>query len=178
MITVRDDVMKSELQKIAEADPRKFDERYSYGIIEPTYDYDNVLYTLSYDPDIYKLLINRVIIKGFQTNNLDVEQVFIEVFKKLAKANEHKTKLDHDYVTKTEVDVKADQAHVIINNLDIPKDLRGAMFSSSNRGKTLHVCTVITKRQALKERLDTKAIDEYFAELLRKDPELRVPKTY
>jgi len=175
---VKDDVMKSELQKIAEANPRKFDPSFSYGIIEPTYDYDDKLYTLTYDPEISKVLINRIIIKGFQINNFDVEQVFIDVFNKLANDNKYKTKFDHDYVTKAEVKVKANQAEVVINNIKIPKKLRNVMFSSSNRGETLHVQTVVTKRLALKNSLDVKAIDNYFAELLRKDPTLRVPKTY
>lgn len=170
--------MKSEQQKIAEADSRKFDERSSYGIIEPSYDYDDKLYTLTYDPDIYKLLVNRIIIKGFQNENQDVEQVFIDVFAKLNEANKYKTKFDHDYVTKTEVEVKAGQAHVVINNLKIPKPLRKIMFSSSKSGKVLHVQTVVTKRLALKNNLDIKATNEWLADLLRKDPKLRVPKTY
>lgn len=170
--------MKSELQKIAEADPRKFDEQSSYGIIEPSYDYDDKLYTLTYDEDINKLLINRIAIKSFQIKNPDVEQVFLDVFAKLKEANKYKTKFDHDYATKTEVEVRASQAHVVINNLKIPKPLRNIMFSSSDSGKVLHVQTVVTKRLALKNNLDIKATNEWLADLLRKDPSLRVPKTY
>lgn len=150
----------------------------SYGIIESTYDYDDKLYTLTYDEDINKLLINRIAIKSFQIKNPDVEQVFLDVFAKLKEANKYKTKFDHDYVTKTEVEVKASQAHVVINNLKIPKPLRNIMFNSSDGGKVLHVQTVVTKRLALKNNLDIKATNEWLTDLLRKDPKLRVPKTY
>lgn len=150
----------------------------SYGIIEPSYDYDDRLYTLTYDEDINKILVNRIAIKSFQIKNSDVEQVFLDVFAKLKEANKHKTKFDHDYVTKTEVEVKAKQAHVVINNLKIPKPLRNIMFSSSDSGKILHVQTVVTKRLALKNNLDIKATNEWLADLLRKDPKLRIPKTY
>lgn len=150
----------------------------SYGIIESTYDYDDKLYTLTYDEDINKLLINRIAIKSFQITNSDVEQVFVDVFSKLKKDNKYKTKFDHDYITKADVVVKANQAHVIINNLRIPKQLRNIMFSSSDGGKILHVQTVVTKRLALKNNLDIKATNEWLADLLRKDPKLRVPKTY
>lgn len=150
----------------------------SYGIIETSYDYDDRLYTLTYDAELSKLLINRIIIKGFQTENTDVEQVFVDIFAKLKEANRHKTKFDHDYVTATEVDVKADQAHVIINNIKIPKPLRNLMFTSSRAGKVLHVQTVITKRLARKTHLDTKTIDDFLLEILHKDPKSRVPKTY
>lgn len=175
---MRDDEAMSEAHKVVESEPLKLDEQSSYGIIESTYDYDDKLYTLTYDPYISKLLINRIIIKGFQTENLDVEQVFIDVFAKLKEANKYKTKFDHDYVTETIVEVKADQAHVIINNLKIPKPLRSIMFSSSKGGKNLHVQTTVTKRLALKHNLDIKVTNEWLADLLRKDPKLRVPKTY
>jgi len=157
----------------SKADPSK-----SYGIIEPSYDYDDKLYTLTYDEDINRLLINRIAIKSFQIKNPDVEQVFLDVFAKLKEANKYKTKFDHDYVTKTEVEVRANQAHVAINNLKIPKPLRNIMFSSSDGGKVLHVQTVVTKRLALKNNLDIKATNEWLADLLRKDPKLRIPKTY
>lgn len=150
----------------------------SYGIIESTYDYDDKLYTLTYDEDINRLLIDRIAIKSFQIKNSDVEQVFLDVFAKLKEANKYKTKFDHDYVTKTEVEVKANQAHVVINNLKIPKPLRNIMFSSSDSGKTLHVQTVVTKRLALKNNLDIKDTNDWLADLLRKDPKSRVPKTY
>jgi hypothetical protein len=150
----------------------------SYGIVESAYDYDDKLYTLTYDEDINKLMINRVGIKSFQIKNSDVEQVFLDVFAKLKEANKYKTKFDHDYVTETKVEVKANQAHVVINNLKIPKPLRNIMFSSSDGGKILHVQTVVTKRLALKNNLDIKATNEWLADLLRKDPKLRVPKTY
>lgn len=150
----------------------------SYGIVESTYDYDDKLYTLTYDEDINKLLINRIAIKSFQIKNSDVEQVFLDVFANLKEANKYKTKFDHDYVTKTEVEVKANQAHVVINNLKIPKPLRNIMFSSSDGGKILHVQTVITKRLALKNNLDIKITNDWLADLLRKDPKLRIPKTY
>jgi len=150
----------------------------SYGMVESKYDYDDRLYTLTYDPEISKLMINRIIIKGFQIENDDVEQVFIDVFDRLKEANHYKTKFDHDYVTEAEVSVKADQAHVIINNLKISKPLRNIMFKSSKGGKVLHVQTVVTKRLALKKHLDTKAVDAYLLDLLHKNPDLRVPKTY
>lgn len=164
--------------EFVEPSPRRTDITSSYGIIESTYDYDDKLYTLTYDPDISKLMINRIIIKGFQIENLDVEKVFIDVFAKLKELNKYKTKFDHDYVTETEVEVKADQAHVVINNLKIPKPLRKIMFSSSKSGKILHVQTVVTKQLALKNNLDIEATNEWLTELLRKDPKLRVPKTY
>lgn len=150
----------------------------SYGIVESKYDYDDNLYSLTYDEDINKLLVNRIAIKSFQIKNSDVEQVFLDVFAKLKDANKHKTKFDHDYVTKTNVQVKANQAHVVINNLKIPKPLRNIMFNSSDSGKTLHVQTVVTKRLALKNNLDIKATNDWLADLLRKDPKLRVPRTY
>lgn len=149
-----------------------------YGIIETAYDYDDRLYTLTYDIELSKLLINRIIVKGFQTENTDVEQVFMDIFAKLKEANRHKTKFDHDFVTATEVEVKADQAHVIINNIKIPKPLRNLMFSSSKAGKVLHVQTVVTKRLARKTNLDTKATDDFLLAILRKDPKSRIPKTY
>lgn len=80
--------------------------------------------------------------------------------------------------TATEVEVKANQAHVIINNIKIPKPLRNLMFSSSKAGKVLHVQTVVTKRLARKTSLDTKATDDFLLALLRKDPKSRIPKTY
>ena len=163
--------------EFVEPSPRQ-DVHSSYGVVESKYDYDDKLYTLTYDPELSKLLLNRIIIKGFQIENDDVEQVFVDVFAKLKEANEYKTKFDHDYVTKTDVKVKANQAHVIINNLKIPKSLRKIMFNSSKGGERLHVQTVVTKRLALKSKLDTKTIDNFLLELLRKDPNLRVPKTY
>lgn len=159
-------------------DPASSNPDKSYGIIETTYPYDDKLYTLTYDEDINKLLINRIAIKSFQIKNSDVEQVFLDVFAKLKEANKYKTKFDHDYVTETEVVVKADQAHVIINNLKIPKPLRKIMFNSSDSGKTLHVQTVVNRRLAVKNNLDIEATNEWLADLLRKDPKLRVPKTY
>lgn len=155
------------------------DPGYTYGIIEPTYDYDKALYTLTYDPDISKLLINRIIVKGFQVVNDDNEKVFIDIFNQLKEANRYKTRFDHDYCTIAEVSVKANQAHVVINNIkNIPKSLRKAMFTSVDNGKLLRVQTVITKKLAMKHRLETKVIDNFLLELLRKDPKLRVPKTY
>jgi hypothetical protein len=154
------------------------DPKYSYGIIEPSYDYDDKLYTLTYDVEISKLLINRIIVKGFQVENPDVERVFNDVFVKLKEANLYKTKFDHDYVTETKVEVKADQAHVIINNIKIPKSLRNLMFTSSKAGKVLHVQTVITKRLARKMNLDTKAVDDFLLSIIKKNPNNRVPKTY
>ena len=103
-----------------EPNPKENDPEFSYGIIEDTYDYDDKLYTLTYDPEISKLMINRIVIKGFQVENDDVEQVFKDVFAQLKEANHYKTRFDHDYVTKAEVEVKADQAHVIINNIKPP----------------------------------------------------------
>ena len=123
-------------------------------------------------------MINRIIVKGFQTENTDVEQVFKDVFTKLKEANRYKTRFDHDYVTKTKVEVKADQAHVIINNIKIPKALRNLMFTSSKAGKILHVQTVVTKRLARKSSLDTKAVDGFLLGIIKKNPENRVPKTY
>jgi hypothetical protein len=162
-----------------EEDIARYDLTKSYGIQEPTYDYHDKLYELSYDPDISKLLLNRVIVKGFQQANDDTEQVFIEVFSKLADANKYKTVFDHDYVTETEVKVKANQAHVIINNIKtIPPPLRRAMFKSVNNGEILRVRTVITKKLAIKNNLDIRAIDDYFSGLLTKNRKLRVPKTY
>lgn len=164
--------------EFVEPSPRRADIASSYGIIESSYDYDDKLFTLTYDPEISKLMINRIIIKGFQIENIDVEQVFADVFTKLKELNKYKTKFDHDYVTQTEIEVKANQAHVIINNLKIPKPLRNIMFNSSDRGKTLHVQTVVTKRLALKSNLDIQATNDWLTELLSKDPKLRVPKTY
>ena len=161
-----------------EPNPLENDPDHSYGIIEDTYDYDDKLYTLTYDPEISKLMINRFIIKGFQTDNRDVEQVFEDVFAKLKEANRYKTKFDHDYVTKEEVEVKANQAHVIINNIKIPKSLRNLMFTSSKGGKFLHVQTVITKRLALKSHLDTKIVDTFLLEIIKKNPSNRIPRTY
>lgn len=161
-----------------EPNPKEDDPEFSYGIIEDTYDYDDKLYTLTYDPEISKLMINRIIVKGFQTENTDVEQVFKDVFAKLKEANRYKTGFDHDYVTKTEVEVKADQAHVIINNIKIPKLLRSLMFTSSKAGKVLHVQTVVTKRLARKSSLDTKTVDDFPLGIIKKNPENRVPKTY
>lgn len=161
-----------------EPNPLADDPEHSYGIIEDTYDYDDKLYTLTYDPEISKLMINRIIVKGFQTENTDVEQVFKDVFTKLKEANRYKTRFDHDYVTKTKVEVKADQAHVIINNIKIPKALRNLMFTSSKAGKILHVQTVVTKRLARKSSLDTKAVDGFLLGIIKKNPENRVPKTY
>lgn len=161
-----------------EPNPLADDPKHSYGIFEPTYDYDDKLYTLTYDPEISKLMINHIIVKGFQTENTDVEQVFKDVFAKLKGANHYKTKFDHDYVTKTEVEVKADQAHVIINNIKIPKSLRNLMFTSSKAGKILHVQTVVTKRLARKSSLDIKALDDFLLGIITKNPENRVPKTY
>jgi hypothetical protein len=161
-----------------EPNPLADDPDHSYGVQEPTYDYDDKLYTLTYDAEISKLLINRIIVKGFQIENPDVEQVFKDVFAKLKEANLYKTRFDHDYATETEVEVKADQAHVIINNIKLPKPLRNLMFNSSGVGKTLHVQTVITKRLARKKHLNTKSIDDFLFEILKKNPENRVPKTY
>ena len=161
-----------------EPNPLADNSDHSYGIQEPTYDYDDKIYTLTYDAEISKLLINRIIVKGFQIENPDVEQVFKDVFTKLKEANRHKTRFDHDYVTETEVEVKADQAHVIINNIKIPKPLRNLMFSSSKAGKILHVQTVVTKRLTRKMHLDTKATDDFLLAILKKNPESRVPKIY
>lgn len=161
-----------------EPNPKENDPEISYGIIDDTYDYDDKLYILTYDPEISKLMINRILVKGFQVENDDVEQVFKDVFVQLKEANRYKTKFDHDYVTKTEVEVKADQAHVIINNIKIPKPLRNLMFTSSKAGKILHVQTVITKRLARKTSLDTKVVDDFLLATLKKNPCNRVPKTY
>jgi len=141
---VKDDVTKSELMKIAEADPRKFDPRFSYGLIEPSYDLDNIMYRLWFDYETSELLINKMVIKGFHTGE-DNELLFIKVFDKLKEANKYKTKYDHDYVTENEVSVKAKQAHVVVNNIKIPKQLRKAIFRTSKSGEILHVQTSITK---------------------------------
>lgn len=183
---MNDDVTKDDRKRLQSKDglelvspsPRQNSIASSYGIVESTYDYDDKFYTLTYDEDINKLLINRIAIKSFQIKNSDVEQVFLDVFAKLKEANKYKTKFDHDYVTNTEVEVKANQAHVVINNLKIPKPLRNIMFSSSDSGKILHVQTVVTKRLALKNNLDIKVTNDWLADLLRKDPKLRIPKTY
>lgn len=162
-----------------EENTARYDLSKSYGLQEPTYDYHDKLYELSYDPDISKLLLNGVIIKGFQMANDDAEQLFVDLFNQLADANKHKTKFDHDYATEASVKVKAKQAHVVINNIkNMPKPLRKAMFKSVNNGETLRVQTVITKALAIKNRLDIRAIDDYFSEMLTKDPSLRVPRTY
>lgn len=161
-----------------EANPLENDPEHSYGIIEDTYDYDDKLYTLMYDAEISKLLINQIIVKGFQIENPDVEQAFKDIFVKLKEANRYKTRFDHDFVTEAEVVVKANQAHVIINNIKMPKSLRNLMFSSSKAGKILHVQTVITKRLARKMHLDTKAVDDFLLAIIKKNPDNRVPKTY
>jgi hypothetical protein len=161
-----------------EPNPLENDPDHSYGIIKDTYDYDDKLYTLTYDAEISKLLINRIIVKGFQVENPDVEQVFSDAFAELKEANLHKTKFDHDYVTEAKVEVKANQAHVIINNIKIPKPLRNLMFTSSKAGKVLHIQTVITKRLARKMHLDTKVVDDFLLSILKKNPNNRVPKTY
>lgn len=157
--------------KIAEADPRKFDPRFSYGIIEPTYDLDDVLYRLWFDNETSELLINKMVIKGFHTGE-DNELLFIELFDKLADANKYKTKYDHDYTTEAEVKVKAKQAHVVVNNIKIPKQLRKAMFRTSNSGEILHVQTTITKARAIKYGVSNDIMQAYAKGLKDKDPQL------
>lgn len=145
----------------------------------PYYDYDERLYTLSYDPEISKLLLNGIAIKGFQLANEDTEQVFIDLFAKLKDKNQYKTKFDHDYVTEAEVRVKGKQGYAIINNIKkMPAPLRKAMFQAFKEGELLRVQTVITKRLAIKHHLDLRAIDGYYEKMLEKNPELKIPRTF
>ena len=52
------------------------------------------------------------------------------------------------------------------------------MFTSSKAGKVLHVQTVVTKRLARKASLDTKVVDDFLLEIIKKSPSNRIPKTY
>ena len=159
-----------------EQDSSRYDMK---NVKEVDYDYDDRLYILSYDPDISKLLLNRIVIKGFQVTNEDVEKVFADIFDKFKEANQYKTKFDHDYVTEAEVKVKGRQSHAIVNNIkNIPIPLRRAMFTPHSEGEMLRVQTVITKRLAIKNNLDVRAIDEYYEKLLDKNPKLKIPRTF
>ena len=163
--------MKSELQRMAEADPKKFDPRFSYGIIEPSYNLDEVLYTLKLDRETSQLLVNKIIINTFQVWE-DNEQLFIKLFDKLDEANRYKTRYDHDYVTEAEVEVKANQAHVVVNNIKIPKSLRKAMFRTSKAGEILHVQTAITRARAIKYGVTDEEMTAFANELRKKNPKL------
>lgn len=160
-----------------EPKPLADDPKHSYGILEPTYDFDKVLYKLTFDPDTHELMINRIIIKTFQDSEY-TSQVFVDIFEYLADLNKYRTRFDHDYATRAKVSVKGNQAQVIVNNIKIPKSLRKAMFWTTSQGEILHAETSVTKAWAMKKGIDLNEADNYLLNIIKKNPKLRRPKIY
>lgn len=144
-----DDTFEIEPLQPAEPDPRRFDPRFSYGIIPEQPKDDDVLYRLSYDADKGFLLLHSFVVQTFKwESNADV--TFQELFRQ-------------EGVVKT-VDVhRPANATVIVNNIKMPLALRNAFFRTGSDGHRLQLTSEITRARAKKFGVNQAEVDEYIA---------------
>jgi len=143
---MKDDLMENELEK-TEVDPRRFDPRFSYGILPEQPRPEDLLYRLSYDPDRSYLLLN-----GF----------VVQTFKWESNADNSLRKLFEQEGTVKAVDViHPANATIIVNNIKMPLSLRNAFFRTGNDGHRMQVTTEINRDRAKKYNIRKIEVENY-----------------
>jgi hypothetical protein len=143
-------ISKRGLEQLMKDAPEKFDPLHSYGIIPRQTRPADTVYWLDYDPRFRYLKLNGVVVRQFQLeSNADI--YFTKLFKKTG------------WVKSVKVDKPA-RASVLVNNTNIPTELRNAMFDLGANESLLEVHTVIRRSDAKKFRVDDVQVDNFLVE--------------
>lgn len=153
----------SEGMQYKKSNPRRNNPDRSYGIVEVSQP-DDVLYKLRYSKHAAELRLGKnLTIKTFQRGELP-DKLFKRIFYP-------ETEEDKERCRGSVKEVDASAAELVtpvVNNIDLPKSLRKAFFSTRNNGKTLIVTPVITREMARELKISKKEIEEFAYRLTHK----------
>jgi len=133
--------------EFVEADPKRNDPKYSYGILPEQPKPDDLLYRLSYDADRSYLLLNNFVIQTFKWES-NADCTLRKLFEQVG------------IVKSIDVPHPAD-ATIIVNNIKMPLSLRNAFFRTGSDGHRMQVTTEITRDRAKKYNIKNLEIENY-----------------
>lgn len=140
-------ISKIGLKRLKEEFPEGFDPEHSYGIMPKQNRPEDTVYWLDYDHQKRQLKLNGFVVRQFQlegTNDVHFKRLFSK------KGWEKRIVVDG-----------STRAGVLIDNTELPKKLRNAMFDKGKNDTLLVAYTVIRRERAKNFNVNDKEVQDF-----------------